>query len=213
MSPFPSYSRGEVIADNCIHGVGVAAGLIAALVLIAMATGREGALLIVGVALYGAGFLAMLGCSALYNIVPPSPLKALFQRFDHAAIFIMIAGSYTPFTLNRIGGDWGLGLLAFVWSVALAGAAVTLFAPHRLRRISTLLYLLLGWSILAALDSLIAALSKPAIVLLVIPIVWIGVHPDPLLRRIEPSVSLLLQSMEIRRMQGEQAVAIQEPPP
>ena len=166
MGPFPSYSRGERIADNCIHGIGVSAGLIGAVAIVAAAVRQENALLIPGAVAYGLGLIAMLGCSALYNITPPGRLKARFQRFDHAAIFVMIAGSYTPFTLNGMAGGWGLGLLAFVWLVALGGAAVKLFAPRRLRRISTAVYLLLGWCGLVALEPLFGSLPTAAMVLL-----------------------------------------------
>jgi hemolysin III len=166
LGPYPSYSRGERIADNCIHALGVSVGLIGAVVLAVAATRQDNALLIPGVLLYGLGLIAMLGFSALYNITRPSPRKALFRRLDHAAIFVMIAGSYTPFALNGLGGAWGHGLLAFVWLVALAGAALKLFAPRRVRRFSTALYLLLGWSGLVALEPLFGALPMPALFLL-----------------------------------------------
>ncbi len=167
MGPFPSYSRGERIADNCIHGIGVSAGLIGAVIIVVAAAQQDNALLIPGAVAYGLGLIAMLGCSALYNITPPGRRKALYQRLDHAAIFVMIAGSYTPFTLNGMAGGWGPGLLAFVWLVALGGAAVKLFAPRRLRRISTAVYLLLGWCGLVALKPLFGGLPTAAIALLV----------------------------------------------
>ncbi len=166
MGPFPSYSRGERIADNCVHGIGVSAGLIGAVAIVAAAARQENALLIPGAVAYGLGLIAMLGSSALYNITPPGPLKARFRRLDHAAIFVMIAGSYTPFALNGSAGGWGLGLLAFVWLVALGGAAVKLFAPRRMRRISTAVYLLLGWCGPVALEPLFGALPTAAMVLL-----------------------------------------------
>ena len=166
LGPYPSYSRGERIADNCIHALGVSAGLVGAVVLAVAATRQDNALLVPGVLLYGLGLIAMLGFSALYNITKPSPRKGLFRRLDHAAIFVMIAGSYTPFALNGLGGAWGHGLLAFVWVVALAGTALKLFVPRRVRRFSTALYLLLGWSGVVALEPLFGNLPVPAIVLL-----------------------------------------------
>jgi hemolysin III len=118
------------------------------------------------VVVYGAGLLAMLGCSALSNTTAPGPFKALWRRLDHAAIFVMIAGTYTPFAAVAIGGSWGTGLLVFVWSVAVAGVALKLFHPERIEALSTAAYLLLGWTILVAIDRLIAAVSLPALVLL-----------------------------------------------
>ena len=114
-------------------------------------------------AVYGAGLLAMLGCSALYNTAGPGPLKALWRRLDHAAIFVMIAGTYTPFAAIAIGGAWGTGLLVFVWTVAAAGVVLKLLHPGRLETLSIAAYLLLGWTILVAIDQLIAAVSLPAL--------------------------------------------------
>ena len=119
---FPRYSRGEVLADAAAHITGVTLGLIATIALLITASQNDEALLILGAGLYGLGLLAMLTCSAGYNMWPPSPTKELWRRFDHAAIFIMIAGTYTPLLLNRMGGEWGVGLLIFVWTAALIGA-------------------------------------------------------------------------------------------
>lgn len=167
METFPLYSRGERIADNCIHALGVSTGLIAAVVLVGVAANQDTALLIPSVLVYGLGLIAMLGFSALYNFTKPSPRKAPYWRFDHAAIFAMIAGSYTPFALITLDSPWGHGFLAFVWLVAIVGAAMKFWAPRRLQRVSTALYLLLGWSGLVALQSLVEVLSTPALILLV----------------------------------------------
>ena len=101
----------------------------------------------------------MLACSALYNLTGPTARKALYQRFDHAAIFAMIAGSYTPFALVSIGGAWGLGLLVFVWTVAAAGILVAVLDVPRPEALLTGAYLLLGWTILVAIQPLVAAVS------------------------------------------------------
>jgi hemolysin III len=105
------------------------------------------------------GLLAMLGLSAAYNLWPPSPIKELLRRFDHAAIFIMIAGTFTPFVMNRVGGAWGFGLLAFVWSVAVAGVFMKLVFPRRWERATIALYIGLGLSILFIIDLLAASIS------------------------------------------------------
>jgi len=100
----------------------------------------------------------MLGCSALYNLTSTGPRKALLRRLDHAAIFVMIAGTYTPVILLAIGGTWGRQLLVAVWVGAASGVALKLLAPHRFERAAIAAYLLLGWAILFALDPLLAAL-------------------------------------------------------
>lgn len=162
----PQYSRAERIADAVVHALGLVFGLAAcgslAILLWPYRDGRLG----LAVGLYGVGLLAMLACSALYNLVDHAGWKPLFRRLDHAAIFVMIAGTYTPFMLVAIGGTWGFALLGFVWSVAIAGVALKLFWPRRLERLSIAAYLLLGWSIVVVLDPLLGALSAAGLTLL-----------------------------------------------
>lgn len=165
---FPSYSRGEVLADAAAHITGLAFGFVATIALLITASHHDEGLLIIGAGLYGLGLLAMLTCSAGYNLWPPSPTKELWRRFDHAAIFIMIAGTYTPLLLNRMGGDWGFGLLAFVWAAALAGAALKLAFPRRWESVTIVLYLGLGWSIVAAFNPLLQAVSMNSLYLIAV---------------------------------------------
>jgi hemolysin III len=162
----PQYSRAERIADAVVHGVGLTFGLAACISLLIVLLPAADALRWLAVGLYAAGLLAMLGSSALYNLAPPGRWKGHFRRLDHAAIFVMIAGTYTPFLLIALGGAWGHGLLAFVWTVALGGVVMKLTWPHRFDRLSIAAYLLLGWSIVVALDPLMAAISAAGLVLL-----------------------------------------------
>ncbi len=162
----PTYGRGERMVDRGVHYAGLLAALIGSIVLIVAAAERERALTIVSVAVYGVGLLGMIGASALYNFAAPSRRKEWFRRLDHAAIFLMIAGTYTPFALVRMGGGWGLGIAIFVWVAAVAGIALKLLYPRRFERLSILLYLALGWIILVALAPLFQAVSLPAIILL-----------------------------------------------
>jgi hemolysin III len=162
----PLESRSEWRVDAMVHVVGVTFGLAACVTLAIVAVPGAGSTELVSLAVYGAGLLAMLGCSALYNIAGHGPFKALWRRLDHAAIFVMIAGTYTPFATIAIGGAWGTGLLVFVWTVAAAGVVLKLLHPKRLETLSIAAYLLLGWTILVAIDHLIAAVSVPAFVLL-----------------------------------------------
>jgi len=163
----PRYSRAERIADSVVHVLGLTFGLAACVSLAIAAWPSNDTLLHLALALYGLGLLAMLGCSALYNLSGHGRWKLIFRRLDHAAIFVMIAGTYTPFMVVVLGGAWGFGLLAFVWSVALAGVALKLFWPQRLDRLSVAAYLLLGWSIVVAAGPLLGAISVPGLVLLI----------------------------------------------
>jgi hemolysin III len=160
---FPQHSSAERRADAVVHALGLILGLAGCALL--SATGRPQARL--SLVVYAAGLMAMLTCSALYNLTRDGPLKALFRRLDHAAIFLMIAGTYTPFTLGAIGGPWGTGLCAFVWAVAVAGMAVELLGLPRPDALLNTAYLLLGWVVLIALGPLSAALSATGLVLLV----------------------------------------------
>lgn len=159
-------SRSECRIDAIVHVIGVTCGLAACVALAIVTLPGAGPAVVVSLVAYGAGLLAMLGCSALCNTTAPGPLKALWRRLDHAAIFVMIAGTYTPFAVIAIGGAWGFGLLVFVWTVAAAGVVLKLLHPERLETLSIAAYLLLGWTILVAIDHLIAAVSVPAFVLL-----------------------------------------------
>jgi hemolysin III len=162
----PRYSRGERVADAAVHVLGLTAALAGCALLTAEAPRGAGVRSVAALGLYAAGLVAMLGCSALYNLAGDGPRKAMLRRFDHAAIFVMIAGTYTPVALLAIGGAWGWGLLGVVWVGAAGGAALELLAPGRLARISVAAYLLLGWTGLAALDPLLAALPPRDLALL-----------------------------------------------
>ena len=162
----PRYRRAEWLADAVVHGVGLAFGLAACIAIAVLAIPEAGALRLASLGLYGFGLLAMLGCSALYNLSGSEVWKGVFRRFDHAAIFVMIAGTYSPFALIVMGGSWGIGVFLFVWLVALCGAAAKLLLPMRFERLSVIVYLLLGWTILVAFNPLVQGASLPALVLL-----------------------------------------------
>ena len=159
------YTRGERIADGALHILGVSAALSACVTLF-LANVGDSALGLVAIGLYAAGLLTMLGCSALYNLAREGQAKALLRRLDHAAIFAMIAGTYTPISILGIGGLWGWCLLATVWVGALVGSVLKLAAPGRFEGASVVAYLLLGWAGLAAIGPLTAHLPTRAIVLI-----------------------------------------------
>lgn len=164
-----AYSQGEQRADRVLHRIGIAVAVVGVAVLLALAARRQDGMVVVGVALYSVGLIAMLVASALANhdLAERSPRMERRERFDHAAIFLMIAGTYTPFTLTALAGAWGWGLLAFVWILALVGAGLRL-AGRLNYGLSIALYLLLGWSVLPAVKPLTAALAIAPLLLLVI---------------------------------------------
>ncbi len=158
--------RREHRADTLVHTVGVGAALIGFAVLIGLALSHDEAVRFASLAVYGAALVAMLLCSALYNAARGTARGERLRRMDHAAIFIMIAATYTPFLVVKIGGALGYGLLLFIWSGAAAGVALKLLAPRRLERLSLVLYLALGWTVLVAMEPLAASVSEAGVRLL-----------------------------------------------
>ncbi len=154
-----NYDRGELIADGIVHGVGVVTGLVGASVLITLAVLYAKTGQVISVAVYAAGLLTMLGLSAAYNIWPVSPRKWQLRRFDHAAIFLLIAGTYTPVFYAMRDFQLAMVVLTGVWCVALSGAAMKIMLPGRFERLSIFAYLLLGWSGIIAYRGGISSLS------------------------------------------------------
>lgn len=156
----------EQLVDRLIHYVGLIAGLVGSVAIVAVAAEHGRPLTTATVAVYGVALVCMIGASGLYNLAEPSPRKEWFRRLDHAAIFLMIAGTYTPVTVVGIGGRWGLGIAIFVWIVAAVGVALKLRYPRRFERLSIALYLALGWTILVGVRPLFQAVPISVIVML-----------------------------------------------
>ena len=147
---FPDYTIRERVADGCIHLIGVTASLVALIALLIIGVKSQTMLWVLSLTIYGLALVATFGCSAGYHLVVRPKLKEVLRRLDHAAIFLMIAGTYTPFILIKMNTPWGLGLLAVVWTMAAIGIAIKLFAPRFLDGLSTALYLVQGWAVIAA---------------------------------------------------------------
>ena len=166
MQPARQHSRWELRLDGAIHAVAIAGGIAGAVVLLILAASRGDLRDVTAVAVYSSGLIAMLGCSAAYNLGRSSRAADLLRGLDHSAIFVMIAGTYTPFTILRLEGAWSVGLTVLVWSVAAFGILVRLVRPRLFGRLSIGLYLALGWIAVIALGPLSQALGAPILVLL-----------------------------------------------
>jgi hemolysin III len=158
-----NYDRAELIADGVVHGIGVFCGLVAATVLIVLTAIYASALDIVVVSVYVAGLLAMLVLSATYNLWPVSRAKWVLRRFDHSAIYLLIAATYTPFITELKDSVFAMALLAGVWCVAIVGIVLKLVLPGRFDRISVGLYLAMGWSGMMLYDRVVNALPTLAL--------------------------------------------------
>lgn len=163
-----NYDRAELIADAVVHSLGLAFGLIASAALIVVIGMSPASPNLVAVCIYSAGLLAMLAMSAAYNMWPVSPRKWLLRRFDHSAIYVLIAATYTPFVMQIKDGMVASFLLVGIWSVAVVGIVLKLFFPGRFDRLSIALYLAMGWSGLVAWDAVVASLPQMTLVLLAI---------------------------------------------
>jgi len=115
---------------------------------------------------YSICLVAMLGCSAAYNLAFNTSRREFLRRLDHAAIFLMIAGTYTPFTTCRLPGAWAIGMTTAVWTGAASGAVLKLICPHRVEQVSTVAYLALGWIILVGIKPLLSSVDVQTAVLI-----------------------------------------------
>src|ERR1044072_3154784 len=159
---FRDYDRAEITLHAAVHGVGLVRGIVGTAVLIAF-TLRSPAVGDLPVAIvYATGLLAMLGFSAAYNLWPVSRIKWVLRRFDHSAIYLLIAATYTPFIAQMKKSLIATTLLARIWTVAAIGIVLKLTLPGRFDRLSIVLYLLLSWSGVAMYE-VIAALPAPTL--------------------------------------------------
>ena len=158
-----NYDRAEIIADGIVHIVGICFGLIAATVLIVLAAVYASPLDIVVSSIYVAGLLAMLVLSATYNLWPVSRAKWVLRRFDHSAIYLLIAATYTPFIMQVKGSVLAIVLLIGVWCAAIGGIVLKLRFPGRFDRLAVGVYLAMGWSGMMLYDSVVKALPTMAI--------------------------------------------------
>ena len=158
-----NYDRAELIADGVVHIIGLCFGLIAASVLIVLASVYASTLDIVVSAIYVFGLLAMLGLSATYNLWPVSRAKWLLRRLDHSAIYVLIAATYTPFIMQVRESVFAIVLLVGVWCAAIGGIVLKLRYPGRFDWLSVGLYLGMGWSGMMLYDAVVKALPTVAL--------------------------------------------------
>ncbi|RJF94529.1 hemolysin III family protein [Oleomonas cavernae] len=163
-----AYGAGELAADRWVHILGVAfavLGTIALLIVVGI-FGDGGAF--ASVVPYVIGLNAMLICSAAYNLTKPSPRREFLRRFDHAAIFLMIAGTYTPLTTRYLDGAWAITITLVIWAIAVAGVCVKIAFPRRYERVSIAIYLAMGWMLVIPIRPLLASLELSTMILIAV---------------------------------------------
>ena len=159
-------TRGEELANSVSHGLALLAAAAAVPVLVVNSARHGSAINIVAACVFAATMVLLYSASLLYHAIPHPSAKRLFRKLDHGAIFLFIAGSYTPFALGALGGPWGWALFGLVWALAVVG--VTLKALDRMSHpiLSTGLYLAMGWLVVIAVKPLLAHVATPGILLL-----------------------------------------------
>lgn len=150
---FPQYTDRERFVDAIVHVLGVFLSIAGVSAMITLSAIYSDAATVASLAVYGAGMIIVFATSALYHFIESPTWKQRLRRLDHAAIFIKIAGTYTPFAVVSIGGGWGVAILSAVWTIAAIGVPLKLFAPDRVEKIAVALYLFQGWLMLLAIGA------------------------------------------------------------
>lgn len=164
----PRETLGEEIANSVTHGVALVASLAGLPVLLMFGAARRSPWSLVGACVFAATMVLLYTSSTLYHALPESRAKRVFHVFDHAAIYLLIAGTYTPFTLGVLRGLWGWVLFGTIWAIAAFGIAYKALAgTHRFPHLSTVLYVGMGWLIVVAIRPLVTRVPAPGIWLLV----------------------------------------------
>lgn len=157
----------EEIANTISHGLGLVLALVAVPVLVLSAMRAGDMRFLFGVSVFGATMVLLYLASTLYHSTTHEAAKGLFRLFDHTAIFLLIAGTYTPFALGVLRGPWGWSMLAAVWMLAIVGITLKIIARTRHSRISIVLYVLMGWLAVVATKPILELIPVPGILLIV----------------------------------------------
>lgn len=157
------YTPSEEVANSVTHGLGLAASVAGAAVLVALTAPGGDAWHVVSAVVYGITLVALYAASTLYHLSRRPGAKRVLRIMDHCAIYLLIAGTYTPFMLVSLRGGWGWTLLALVWSLAVAGIIFKVFFTGRLGALSTAVYILMGWLCVIALKPMLEMVPTGAL--------------------------------------------------
>jgi hemolysin III len=160
------YSPGHELANSIIHGIAALLSAAGLTVMVVFAALNGDAWHIVSCSIYGATMVLLYTASTLYHSFQRPRVKEVFHVIDHAAIYLLIAGTYTPFMLVTLRGPWGWSIFGSIWGLTALGIGLKIFFTGRFRLVSTGIYLLMGWLVVIAIKPLLGALPRPAILLL-----------------------------------------------
>jgi len=162
------YSTGEEIAHAVTHGIGCLLSVAGLVILVMQAIARGDTWGVVSCSIFGATLVMLYLASTLYHAITAPQAKRVLNRIDHAAIYLLIAGSYTPFCLGPLRGPWGWSLFGVVWGLGLVGAITDVASGRRFKWLSITIYLLMGWLVMTALKPMLAHLDHKALI-------WLGI--------------------------------------
>jgi len=165
-NPDEAFSAGEELAHSLTHGAGLLLGIAALVLLVVFAAQKGSAIHVVSCAIYGVTLVVLYASSTLYHSLPSGSGKRVFGILDHAAIFLLIAGTYTPFALVTLDGGLGWSVFGVIWGLAIGGVLLEAVSRGRARRLQLLLYLVMGWGIVGAARPLLQELTTAGLVLL-----------------------------------------------
>ncbi|WP_373017353.1 hemolysin III family protein [Thiomicrorhabdus sp.] len=157
-------SRNEEMANSLSHGLGVVAAIVGTPILIIHAANSDDIGYLVGVSIFCATLILLYLSSTLYHAMPPGRAKRIFQAIDHSLIFLLIAGTYTPFTLGVLNGAWGWSIFGVVWGLALFGILLRLFDKAHRPIFYNMLYLMMGWVMIVAFEPLIDKVATEGLI-------------------------------------------------
>lgn len=152
------YWRRQEIANSVTHGLGIALSVAGLAVLVVLASLHATVWHVVSFSIYGTSLILLYTSSTLYHSVRSPRLKRIFRILDHSSIYLLIAGSYTPFALVNLRGAWGWSLFGIIWTLSLIGIFVKAFFTGRFKAVSTAIYLLMGWLVVVAIKPLMHAM-------------------------------------------------------
>ena len=158
---------GEEIGNAISHGIGLGLSIAALVILVYVGVKYGDSRYVVSYSIYGSSLIILYLASTLYHSVPEGKIKDLFKIFDHSAIFLLIAGTYTPITLIVLKGRLGMTLFIIVWTIAFFGIVFKMFFSKKYKKLSTMMYLLMGWLIIFAIKPLITNLNTISTIFLV----------------------------------------------
>ena len=163
-----NYAHREELASAVSHGIGTCLAVIGGIILLVSATRYGNVWHVVSASIYGASLILLYLSSTCYHLFCTPRVKRFFQQLDHAMIYVLIAGTYTPLTLIVLRGAWGWTLFGLVWGMAVCGLVLELVIKKRIQLLSLLLYLGMGWLLLIAIKPLVLSLATGGLILLLI---------------------------------------------